>query len=304
MRITIATKSQLNKELIPLAFIFKNGEETNKLVCADISEDSKGDLSVEIDDPSFEFRPYLYKSPYEVQSVRILIFGVQGSGKSYLAGDLLDQLFENNPKDILIIARNNEDAPLDRARINPINWCEVVDDEKTALAYKQKKLYPRDASHHVPDVIKTFLHKKKGKYTPIRMDVYSDDVQSCHVESFANSYLVIDDVERMKDKQTTEWCHSLRDSALEVGRKLHIDTINILHNIRGGSKVSVMRDESNYVFANPNASGQHKIRSFLTDYASMDKREIELFLKIKGRFGCIRTEYPRAIIAKNIVQLL
>ena len=230
-------------------------------------------------------------------SIRILIFGPQGSGKSYLAGELLDQLFAREPKDILIIARNQEDEPLDRPRVNPINWNEVVDEETTKALYKQKKL-----SH--PNVVKKFINVKGKKYTPIRIDVYSEEVQNSPVESYSNSYLVIDDVERMRTKEATEYAHSIRDSALEVGRKLHIDTVNILHNIKGGVKTSVMRDESVYCFCNPNASGAHKIRAFLSDYCAMDKKEIELFLSIKCRFGCIRTEYPRAIIAKNVVHLL
>ncbi len=297
MRIIVATKSQLSRELIPLAYIYKDGEATTKLVCADISEDAKGELSVSIDDNTYEFRPYLYKSPHEKQSIRVLIFGPQGSGKSYLAGELLDQLFADNPKDIMIIARNTEDAPLDRARVNSTDWKPEVDLEKTMRAYEKGKLEP-------PETIEKFSEKKGKKYKPVRVNVYDQNIQNCQIESFNDTYLVFDDVERMKDKQTTEYCHSLRDSALEVGRKLGIDCINILHNIKGGIKTSVMRDESSYVFVNPNASGSHKARAFLRDYCAFDKHEIEMFMGIKGRFGMVRTEYPRAIIAKNIVQLI
>lgn len=297
MKIDISVKSALTPTEIPVAYVYKNGKPTSQLVVIDIAEDATGPNKLDVDG-DYELKPYLYKNPKEVQSIRALIFGPQGSGKSYLAGEILDDLFENHQsKDILIIARNTEDAPLDRKRVCHTDFNERVNIEKTLKAVQSGKI-------KLGETITEFEHKKGSKYTPIRIDVYDPQVLESHIESFRDSYLVFDDVERMKTKDATEWCHHLRDSALEVGRKLNIDCVNILHNIKGGIKASVMRDESAFVFANPQASGQHKIRSFLRDYAALDKKEIEAFMTMKGRFIMVRTEHPRCFVGKSGVVLL
>jgi hypothetical protein len=297
MKIDLAVKSALTPTEIPVAYVWKNGKPTSQLVVIDIAEDATGPNKLDVDG-DYELKPYLYKNPKEVQSIRALIFGPQGSGKSYLAGEILVHLFENHQsKDIVIIARNTEDVPLDRKRICHNDFNERVNMEKTLKAVQSGKI-------KLGETITEFEHKKGSKYTPIRLDVYDPQVLDSHIESFKDSYLIFDDVERMKTKEATEFCHHLRDSALEVGRKLNICSVNILHNIKGGLKASVMRDESAFVFANPQASGQHKIRSFLRDYAALDKKEIEAFIKMKGRFVMVRTEFPRCFVGKSGVVLL
>jgi hypothetical protein len=294
MYIDILKKSEITSDFIPVAYVYKNGERTSLYVCINTNSD------IEIKEPreiesgeQYEFKTFFYKNPKETQSMRILIYGPQGSGKSYLAGEILDDLFSINSKDIFIFARNEEDEPLDRERICCCDFNEVIDFEKMEKIAKKGKL---DEKTEIP---KKFINKKNKKYKPLRLNPYLQEVQSIPTEDYKESFLLFDDVERMKTDDATDYLHNLRCSSLEIGRKLNIDCINILHNIKNGTKNSVMRDESNYVFFNPNASGSHKVRSFLKDYCSMDKKEIEQAVNMKGRFICVRTEYPRCLIGKK-----
>lgn len=299
MYIDVLKKSEITSDFIPIAYVYEGDEKTNMLVCVNINPDAEIKEPKEISsDSEYNFKPYFYKNPKEVQSTRILIYGVQGSGKSYLAGELLDELFSNKSKDIFIFARNEEDEPLDRERICCCDFNECIDYEKMEKMIKKGKL---DENTEIP---KKFVNRKGKKYKPIRLNPYLSDVLSIPTEEYKDSYLLMDDVERMKTDECTQYLHNLRNSALEIGRKLNIDCINILHNIKGGTKNSVMRDESNYVFFNPNASGVHKTRAFLKDYCNMDKKEIEKAVEMKGRFICVRTEFPRCLIGKKQIILI
>ena len=97
MYIDILKKSELDDNHVPVAYVYKNGEKTNLLVCVNIDFRNKTKEPRELNvDEGYEFRPYFWKNPNEVQSYRILIYGPQGSGKSYLAGEILDELFEKH----------------------------------------------------------------------------------------------------------------------------------------------------------------------------------------------------------------
>ncbi len=286
----IRSKDDITKQWVPIAYVMKDEKKTDMFVCANIDFDdqTKEPKSIMADE-EYSFKPFFFKKREENQTIRLLIFGPQGSGKSYLVGDILDDLFENyESKDILIFARNDNDEPLDKPRICFNDFNEVIDIEKS----KKKK-----------EIVKKFINKKGKKYKPIRANVYDPTILKCPTESYNDSYLVFDDVERMKTKEATEYCHNLRCSALEVGRKINIDCVNILHNIRGGPKNSVLRDESNYLGFFPLVN-QAKTKSFLGAYLDIHKNDIEKIMEMRGRSLILRNEFPLSVVGSKEVILL
>jgi hypothetical protein len=291
----IIEKSKLDKQWVPLAYVLKNDKLTDLLVCAYIDFDNEQKEPTElIADDDYTFKPYFYKNIQDNQSIRLLAFGPQGSGKSYLVGEVIEDLFENfESKDIFIFARNEFDEPLDRERVCLNDFNQVLDEEKT------KK--NRNKGNYEP--IFKYVNKKGKKYKPIRMNVYDKKVQSCETELYKNSYLIFDDVERLKTQDATNYCHNLRCSALDVGRKLNIDCINIIHNIKGGQKYSTLRDESNFYVFFPLVN-QAKARLFLQNYLSVDKYTTEKAMNMRGRALVLRNEFPLSIVRQKEVLLL
>lgn len=204
-----------------------------------------------------DIKPYYYKNTSKNQILSFMIPGVAGSGKSYFAGELLDQLTDLENKPIFVFAINDQDDSLD---------------------------------------------KKRKKKMPIRIPWEDEDLYSSGIADFENTYLVFDDIEQLKNKAITNFTKDLRDLSLTAGRKLNIDVISILHDLKDKSARQVLK-ESRYHVLFPK-SGRCTTNDYLDKKLGLYKPIRDKILNLKTRVLIIHSFYPRYIVAEKTIMLL
>lgn len=150
------------------------------------------------------------------------------------------------------------------------------------------------------DVDKTFSEIKDFQKLPADYEV----VRHIKVGDLHNTIVVFDDIEG-QDRQLTKFLFDLMRSCLELGRKINIDVICVIHDTRSGFKTKNLIFESNYytLFPAKNMSAF----TFLEQYFKMNKKKIEELKKIyfgKYTYFCISKESPRCLISNRKVIII
>ena len=124
------------------------------------------------------------------------------------------------------------------------------------------------------------------------------------IKEFKDCCLVFDDSEVLSTKKNINTAVEIfRNQSLENGRKLHIGTIVINHVIQNGNQTRKVLNECNIiiVFIKGNF---HAIEKLCKIYLGFDKKTIEYIKNIKGRWCCIKTNFPQVLISEHEIKIV
>lgn len=117
------------------------------------------------------------------------------------------------------------------------------------------------------------------------------------VEELADSVVLFDDCESIKDKKMQKYISYLRDSMLEIARHYNGRMIWISHLISNFTDTRRLLNESTSVTVFPRSgSGTYQIKKFLINQCGLEKKEIKKFLNLPSRWVTIYRSYPQYVI--------
>ena len=117
------------------------------------------------------------------------------------------------------------------------------------------------------------------------------------VEELADSVVLFDDCQSIKDKKMLKYIEYLKDAMLEISRHYNTRMIWISHLISNFTSTRKLLNESTSVTVFPKSgSGVFQIRKFLQNQCGLEKNEIKKFLNLPSRWCTIYRSYPQYVI--------
>ena len=111
------------------------------------------------------------------------------------------------------------------------------------------------------------------------------------IEDFANSCVIMDDVDCLSDKKIKEAVYAIMNKILEIGRHYSTTCIVTNHLPTDGRATRRILNEAQTVTYFPHSAG-NKIRYLLENYIGVDKKQIGRFKRMNTRSVLIFKNYP------------
>ena len=136
----------------------------------------------------------------------------------------------------------------------------------------------------------------------IRVDesLYEDPIP---IEEFANSCVIMDDVDCISDKKIKEAIYAIMNKILEIGRHFSITCIVTNHLPTDGRSTRRILNEAQACYYFPHSAG-NKIRYLLENYIGVDKKQISRFKRMNTRWVCVFKNYPQVYMTQHEIGLL
>ena len=161
-----------------------------------------------------------------------------------------------------------------------------------------RKMYPK-RNIYLFSALKedSSLDKIKGlkriKITPEFLE------ESISAEDFNDSMVIFDDCDTISDKKTKLKILGIMNSLLETGRHFKCDLCITSHLACSGSDTKRVLNEAHEIVFFPHSIGAGKLKYFLENYTSLDKKKIEMLKHLKTRWICITKTYPPVILTEK-----
>jgi hypothetical protein len=136
-----------------------------------------------------------------------------------------------------------------------------------------------------------------------KVDIYSPELGLLDIQDLENSICLFDDFDQVSDKSILKFLRDILKQILELGRKLNISVICIVHDTLQGNHTKPLIFECNSVVLYPKFSFR-TASQFLKNYLGFGKEEILSLKKRKGRFVFIRKSIPLYQITEDEVKVL
>jgi len=122
----------------------------------------------------------------------------------------------------------------------------------------------------------------------------------------SGSLLIFDDIGTIHNKQIKEEVFHLIKDVMEVGRKLNLSLILTSHLILPNEKSfgRVVLNELQNLVIFPHGSSVYQITYVLKTYFGLDKKDIDVILKLPSRSVTITRTYPMAILYEHGAYIL
>ena len=140
--------------------------------------------------------------------------------------------------------------------------------------------------------------KELDKHDPVRIEIdetiLEDPIQP---EELADSVVVFDDVDTIRNPFVKKYIGRFRDYLLEQGRHSNIDMVITSHVFMDNHNTKRILNEATAVCFFPRAgNGKYHIKRFLKIYAGLEDEDIKNIFKLKSRWVCLYTTYPNYIM--------
>lgn len=116
------------------------------------------------------------------------------------------------------------------------------------------------------------------------------------VEDFQDSVIIFDDIDVLRQKDLKSKIIGLMNTLLCTGRHVNCDVIYTSHNACCGDLTKVILCEATHMVFFPKNSGTRSLNYLLSNYAGMNKKEIEQLRQLKTRSVCLIKTYPNVIL--------
>ena len=136
----------------------------------------------------------------------------------------------------------------------------------------------------------------------IRLDssIYEDPLS---IEAFANSVIIVDDIDVLSNKQIRNAVYDLLSQVLEIGRHFKITCLMTNHLPSNRTDTRRILNEC-HVFIYVPRSSSAKIKHVLQEYIGLGKNQIAEFKKKNSRWIAIIKNFPGNFIAEHCLGLL
>lgn len=136
------------------------------------------------------------------------------------------------------------------------------------------------------------------KNEPVRIDITEDILNDpIQPEELANSVVVFDDVDTIRNPLIKMYIARFRDFLLEQGRHSNIDMVITSHVFMDNHNTKRILNEATAICFFPRGgSGKYHIKRFLKVYAGLEDDQIKKIFKLKSRWVCFYRTFPNYII--------
>ena len=162
------------------------------------------------------------------------------------------------------------------------------------MIHKKRPVYLFSALKEDPtiDQIKGLLR------IDLSLDFLADE--EITVADFANSCVIFDDTDTIKNKLIRDKVNHLLDEILETGRHFEITCLITKHCPANGRETKLILAESHQFVIFPAGLGNRSLKYLLDNYLGLDRDQVKKIKKQKSRWVCInRSTFPLCVISEK-----
>lgn len=140
----------------------------------------------------------------------------------------------------------------------------------------------------------------KPKRIMIDDTVWKDPIE---VGDFADSCVILDDIDVISDKKQREAVYNIMNQILETGRHFKITCIITNHLPTAGKDTRRVLNECHSVTYFPHSGTARGIKYLLQEYLGIDKNQMKKIKGLKSRWCTIFKNYPNVIMCEKDIWL-
>jgi hypothetical protein len=118
-------------------------------------------------------------------------------------------------------------------------------------------------------------------------------------EMLANSLVVFDDIDTIRDEAIKEAVHKLRDDLMETGRHENVYIINTSHKARDWNATKTSSNEATAVTIFPKSGTGGAIRDFLRIKCGYDAAKIKKLMDVPSPWATVYLTYPNYVVHEH-----
>jgi len=140
--------------------------------------------------------------------------------------------------------------------------------------------------------------KSLDKYDPVRIDITEDILNDpIQPEELADSVVVFDDVDTIRNPLIKNYVARFRDFLLEQGRHSNINIVVTSHVFMDNHNTKrILNEATSVCFFPRGGGGKYHIKRFLKVYGGLEDDQIKKIFKLKSRWICFYRTYPNYIM--------
>lgn len=170
-------------------------------------------------------------------------------------------------------------------------------------AKQYNKLFPEN---------KVFLFSKvdgdvslKGINNLVKIDLdYQLVDDPIDATELADSLVIFDDTDTIKDKEIRTSINELKEDLLETGRHNSTYVLITSHLITNYKETRTVLNESHLITVYPSSGSSYQIKYVLRQYFGMSNEDIAKLFKLNSRWITVKKNYPQLVMSEHKVYLL
>lgn len=164
-----------------------------------------------------------------------------------------------------------------------------------------KKAHPKNNIYMFSPVIEDESISSDIKRVKLDNRMVTDPLK---IGELAESLVIFDDVDVIKDKKLRDAVYALLNEVLEVGRHIKVSCIITNHLPTNGKETRRMLNEAHSITYFPAAGSKVQLNRLLEQYIGMDKKDIKKAKQSGSRWVTVFKNYPQFVMTENEMYLL
>ena len=164
-----------------------------------------------------------------------------------------------------------------------------------------KKTYPKNNIYMFSPVVEDESISSDIKRVKLDDRMVTDPLK---IGELAESLVIFDDIDVIKDKKLREAIYALLNEVLEVGRHIKVSCIITNHLPTNGKETRRMLNEAHSITYFPAAGSKVQLNRLLEQYIGMDKKDIKKAKQSGSRWVTVFKNYPQFVMTENEMYLL
>jgi 3-methyladenine DNA glycosylase AlkC len=138
----------------------------------------------------------------------------------------------------------------------------------------------------------------------IKLDEEFLDDDEISIKDFANSCVIMDDIDNIKNKAIKRKVDNLLNEILTVGRHHNVSALITRHTATNGQDTKIILAESHSYVIFPSGVGNRPLKYLLDNYLGLDSKQIKKIKNSKSRYVCIQRTFPLSVVSEKECYLL
>ena len=159
-----------------------------------------------------------------------------------------------------------------------------------------KKTYPKNNIYMFSPVVEDESISSDIKRVKLDDRMVTDPLK---IGELAESLVIFDDIDVIKDKKLREAIYALLNEVLEVGRHIKVSCIITNHLPTNGKETRRIINESHSITYFPAAGSKYQLYRLLQQYIGMDKKDIIKAKNTGSRWITIYKNYPMFVMTES-----
>lgn len=164
-----------------------------------------------------------------------------------------------------------------------------------------KKTYPKNNIYMFSPVVEDESISSDIKRVKLDDRMVTDPLK---IGELAESLVIFDDIDVIKDKKLREAIYGLLNEVLEVGRHIKVSCIITNHLPTNGKETRRMLNEAHAITYFPAAGSKVQLNRLLEQYIGMDKKDIKKAKQSGSRWVTVFKNYPQFVMTEHEMYLL